>query len=63
MKLLLHLLEFIEFLVTPFGLAVSLWASFYFPLVQLLNFNLELAALLPAVLAVKLYFALMQFSD
>lgn len=63
MKWLLNLLEFIEFLVTPFGLAVGLWASFYFPLVQLLNFNLELASLLPAVLAVKVYFALMQLSD
>ena len=63
MQLLLSLLEFIEFLVTPFGLAVGLWASFYFPLVQLLNFNLELASLLPAILAVNFYFALMQSSD
>ncbi|XGV97129.1 MAG: hypothetical protein ACAF41_30960 [Leptolyngbya sp. BL-A-14] len=63
MKWLLTLLEFIEFLVTPVGLAVGLWASFYFPLVQLLNFNLELASLLPAILAVNVYFALMQISD
>lgn len=63
MKWLLNLLEFIEFLVTPFGLAVGLWASFYFPLVQLLNFNLELASLLPAILAINVYFALTQLSD
>ncbi|MBW4692394.1 MAG: hypothetical protein KME27_11580 [Lyngbya sp. HA4199-MV5] len=63
MKWLLTLLEFIEFIVTPFGLAVGLWAGFYFPLVQLLNFNLEIASLLPAVLAINLYFALTQLSD
>lgn len=63
MRWLLNLLEFIEFLVTPVGLAVGLWASFYFPLVQLLNFNLELASLLPAVLAINIYFALTQLSD
>ena len=63
MKVLLSLLEFIEFLVTPFGLAFGLWASFYFPLVQLFNFNLELASLLPAVLAINVYYALIQLSD
>jgi len=49
MGLLLGILEFLEFLVSPIGLTISLWVSFYFVLVQILSFNILLAALVPAV--------------
>jgi hypothetical protein len=58
MGLLLGILEFLEFLVSPVGLTVSLWVSFYFVLVQVLSFNILLAALVPAVPMIDLYFLL-----
>lgn len=58
MGLLLGILELLEFLVSPIGLTVSLWVSFYLVLVQVLNFNILLAALVPAVPMIDLYFLL-----
>ncbi|NJL38529.1 MAG: hypothetical protein HC840_05400 [Leptolyngbyaceae cyanobacterium RM2_2_4] len=58
MGLLLGILEFLEFLASPIGLAVGLWASFYFVLVQVLSFNVFLAVLMPAVPMIDLYFLL-----
>jgi len=63
MKVWLTFLEWLEFLVTPLGLAVGLWSSLYLLLVQRLSFNLALAALLPALLSVEVYFALSQRHD
>lgn len=58
MGLLLGILELLEFLASPIGLTVSLWVSFYLVLVQVLNFNILLAALVPAVPMIDLYFLL-----
>lgn len=58
MGLLLSILELLEFLASPIGLTVSLWVSFYLVLVQVLNFNILLAALVPAVPMIDLYFLL-----
>jgi hypothetical protein len=58
MGLLLSILEFLEFLVSPVGLTVSLWVGFYFLLVQVFSFNVLLAALVPAVPMIDLYFLL-----
>ncbi|MDX2214519.1 MAG: hypothetical protein SFY66_14605 [Oculatellaceae cyanobacterium bins.114] len=60
MALFLGILEFLEFVGTPLGLATSLWISFYYFAEQTLGFDLWLAALLPGVLAVDLYFYLKQ---
>lgn len=58
MAWLLGICEFLEFMTTPLGLAVSLWISFYYFAVQSLNCNVWLSALLPGVMAIDLYFVL-----
>ncbi|HEY9625477.1 MAG TPA: hypothetical protein V6C78_34475 [Crinalium sp.] len=57
---LLNFLEFLEFLTTPLGIAVSVWGGFYYFALQSLNLSVTLAMLLPAILAVDLYFVLHQ---
>jgi hypothetical protein len=57
LQLLLGILEFLDFLTTPIGLAVSLWISFYCFL-QALGLNVLIAALLPAISFIELYFLL-----
>jgi hypothetical protein len=59
LQLLLSLLELLDFLTTPIGLALSLWMSFYFCL-QALGLNVLIAALLPAISFIELYFLLKQ---
>ena len=57
---LLNFLEFLEFLTTPLAIAVSVWGGFYYFALQSLNLSVTLAMLLPAILAVDLYFVLQQ---
>jgi len=52
---LLGLFEFLEFLASPFGLSMSLWASFYWMLLQVWHTNLPTALWLPLVPALYLY--------
>lgn len=52
---ILWLMEFLEFLGTPFGLSMSLWASAYWILLQLSHATLPLALCLPLMPALCLY--------
>jgi hypothetical protein len=57
---ILNFLEFLEFLATPLGIAASIWSCLYYFALQSLSLNVTLAILLPALLAVDLYFLLQQ---
>lgn len=57
-NLLLGLFEFLEFLGSPFGLSMSLWASAYWVLLQLWHTSVPSALWLPLFPAIYLYFYL-----
>ncbi len=61
MKWILGLLEFLEFLTTPFGFAGMLWIGLYVFLLQMLGLDALWASLLPVLPAADLYFLLKQF--
>lgn len=52
---LLGLFEFLEFLVSPLGLSMSLWASAYWILLQLWHTSVPSALWIPLVPAIYLY--------
>ena len=58
MKLLLDLLDFVEFLVSPIGFAVALWLCLYSFSVQVLGLDVFWSILLPAFPAIDFYFLL-----
>jgi hypothetical protein len=60
---LLGVLEFLEFLTTPMGLAVSLGLSVYLFGLQTLELSFEIAAVSSGLVASNFYFVLQQFED
>lgn len=56
MRTLLVILEVLEFLTSPAGVITSLWMSLYFFLVNVLNYDVTLAAVIPIIPATDFYF-------
>lgn len=63
LKLFLSLLELIEFLTTPLGLAVWVWLGTYLVLVNTCPINLPLLSLLPMLPALQCYLLLRPLED
>jgi hypothetical protein len=55
MRTLLVILDVLEFLTSPIGVMTSLWMSLYFFLVNVLNYDVALAAVIPMIPATDLY--------
>jgi hypothetical protein len=55
MRTLLVILDILEFLTSPVGVITSLWMSLYFFLVNVLNYDVALAAVIPIIPATDFY--------
>ncbi|NET36175.1 MAG: hypothetical protein F6K19_29815 [Cyanothece sp. SIO1E1] len=61
--LLLNTLDFLEFLVSPSGLAASLWIILYLFLLQIMGLSLLTSMTLPAMLTIEIHFLLNQLDS
>jgi hypothetical protein len=52
-RVLLSILEFLEFLTDPLVVTVGIWLTSYSFLIQVMNYNVWVAAALPIVLIVE----------